>query len=115
MTDINKQIEEEAREYAFKSCPYHYSDCKIEHCNSNCQWHRYSQQDDSYKKFKQGAQFVLNSSRWRKVSEKLPEDSGWYLVRFENKNYIPEVVRFNSELGWVRMFAESIAEWKQID
>ena len=99
MTDINKQIEEEARE-----C-YNETEGSL-----TCEEY-----------FTKGAQFVLHSSRWRKVSEdEFPEIDTPIICKFRVGSMQPSIQyrvstllksgRFSGETDWV-----SVVEWKYID
>lgn len=129
MTDINKQIEEEAREtkrFIFEYCdklalPYVLCDTKERH-NKAKELAGASYQD--------GYKSALHSSRWRKVSEELPEDSmtlknftsnakrtDLVLVRLVDGTIDTDARFVFLALGdncWVK-HKDGIIEWKPID
>lgn len=92
MTDINKQIEEEAREYS-----------------------NYALTQDGYIK---GYKSALHSSRWRKVSEELPEEDITILIQTKQGKRMAVYLHDREWciIGTNDLVDEDIIEfWKPID
>lgn len=96
-TDINKQIEEEARE-----C-YNETEGSL-----TCEEY-----------FTKGAQFVLHSSRWRKVSEEMPEYSVDVLCKYDSGTlfigYLSKVDNAFRVANTHYNVIREVIEWRPID
>lgn len=109
MTDIQKMIEEEAREYMYspKAHTGHYTDVQIE--------------EYRYDGFIDGANFVLSkwqeANRWRKVSEELPEHRNndyQVLGLLNNGHYI--TIWIIKGISQIEVFTyHGVTQWKPIE
>lgn len=109
MTDIQKMIEEEAREYAFQQ----YKDDE------------YTETilfNETINDFKAGANFALSqlqhANRWRKVSEEMPGKDVDVLIKFDNNNI--SIGKYKSEeyfscINGDEYTISEVTEWKPIE
>ena len=116
MTDINKQIEKEAIKHV--SACLGIPESNIEEIKNSRLYHSF------IAGYKKGAydQYVKweHSSRWRKVSEELPEmkDENYFIniKRYDNKFRIDTICVF-AEMEYVKGYLEfnNVDSWKPID
>lgn len=111
-TDINKQIEEEAREYLMRKCGVDIS----QFGNSD---ELYLTKGELIKSITHCVDSVIDSSRWRKVSEGLPEYSVDVLCKYDSGTlfigYLSKVDNAFRVANTHYNVIREVIEWKPID
>lgn len=105
MTDINKQIEEEAIKYA----NYTYG------CDDDSKGILLN---ETLKDFKAGAEYILHASRWRKVSEELPKVASkpyCIVVRSDDGRVQLEWILEGYDECLISFLLDKCIEWKPIN
>lgn len=128
MTDINKQIEEEAKNIEYQQeIDLHKNEYegRVGYESAQDLLESLSLKIDAYKK---GYQSALSSSRWRKVSEELPESDQVVLVKMGRDytdDYLYDIAKYDYEdkefysrasIGdSIYEICYEVIEWKPID